>query len=107
MRAFSADKDEVPRDINIEDGAAPRRVVKLKTSTSEAESRGGKRARENGDAEEGEAPKRGVRGRGAATFQSSVVVAVDDGPRREPPDADPSRVLKVIATCPCPAAPVD
>jgi len=48
----------------------------------------------NGD-ESGEARKKGVRGRGAATFQSSVVAAVDDGPRRDPPEAVPTRVLKV------------
>lgn len=105
MRAFSSDPIDGPAGAG-DDGEAPRRVISLKKgrdsagATEQASPR--KRAREdvstNGD-EDGESRKKGVRGRGAATYQSSVVAAMDDGPRRDPPSADPSRVLKVLAQC--------
>jgi hypothetical protein len=107
MRAFGgADKDDAAPDGDA--GDAPRRVVSLKKKTDgggggadDASPRAAKRSRDAGDTaaangeEAGEPRKRGVRGRGAATYQSSVVAAVDDGPRRDPPEADPTRVLKV------------
>ena len=105
MRAFGEDKGEgPPPGADADGGDAPgRRVVSLKRAgarqqpAGDAPPPGEKRRREDagangGAAEEGEARKRGVRGRGAATYQSSVV---HEGPRREPPQADPSRVLKV------------
>jgi hypothetical protein len=97
MRAFGGGDDAAPAASDEED--APRRVVSLKKSRGSADDAPRKRARDgddvaNGD-ESGEARKKGVRGRGAATFQSSVVAAVDDGPRRDPPEAGPTRVLKV------------
>lgn len=103
MRAFGEAKDEeaVGGDDDHGDTSA-RRVVSLKSGGAKApagEGLGDKRRREdrsaNGDGEENGAPKRGVRGRGAATYQSSVVAAVHEGPRRDPPKSDPTRLLKV------------
>ena len=106
MRAFSADRDSSPVAAGNNGGESPRRIVSLKKSRGGERGEGGekrnrekKRAREdissaNGDAAEDESRKRGVRGRGAATYQSSVA-AVEEGPRKEPPESDPSRVLKV------------
>ncbi len=105
MRAFGgADRDDAAPDGDA--GEEPRRVVSLKKKADgggadDAPRAGAKRALDAGDTaagngdEAGEPRKRGVRGRGVATYQSSVVAAVDDGPRRDPPEADPTRVLKV------------
>jgi len=114
MRAFSADKDSSPVAAGNNGGESPRRIVSLKKSRGGERGEGGekrsreKRAREdiqsaNGDAAEDESRKRGVRGRGAATYQSSVA-AVEEGPRKEPPESDPSRVLKVGGGACVPAA---
>lgn len=101
MRAFSEAKDEAVPGGDADNGEdSSGRIVALKSASARApagEGLGEKRRREdvsgNGDAED--VRKRGVRGRGAATFQSSVVAAVHEGPRRDPPQADPTRVLKV------------
>jgi hypothetical protein len=108
MRAFGEGKGEaLPPGADADGGdATGRRVVSLKRAGARQQPAGDapppaeKRKREDagangGEAEEGDARKRGVRGRGAATYQSSVVAAVHEGPRREPPKADPTRVLKV------------
>lgn len=103
MRAFGVAKDEEARGGDDDHGdSSARRVVSLKSGGAKApagEGLGEKRRREersaNGDGEENGAPKRGVRGRGAATYQSSVVAAVYEGPRRDPPKSDPTRLLKV------------
>jgi hypothetical protein len=97
MRAFSKDRDDGPADAGeevVEEGA--KRVVSLKKRSR------GDDTTTNGDAGEDVEPrKKGVvRGRGAATYQSAVAAVVDDGPRREPPAAEPSRVLKVSPTYP-------
>ena len=89
MRAFNAEREVGPADADGEKKEGEvKRIVSLK-----------KRSRDdvaNGDAEDTGTSKKGVRGRGAATYLSSVAVSGDEGPRREPPDEDPSRVLKVF-----------
>lgn len=108
MRAFSADRDDGPAPAGDDKEGSPRRLVSLKKSRSGEKDEGReKRRREkrsrddvasaNGETTaEDESRKKGVRGRGAATYQSTVA-AIEQGPRREPPEADPSRVLKVCA----------
>ena len=94
MRAFNAEREVGPADADGEKKEGEvKRIVSLK-----------KRSRvdvANGDAEDAGTPKKGVRGRGAATYLSSVAVSGDEGPRREPPDEDPSRVLKVFPPTSC------
>ena len=90
MRAFSSEREVGPADADGEKKEGEvKRIVSLK-----------KRSRDdvaNGDTEDAGTSKKGVRGRGAATYLSSVAASGDEGPRREPPDEDPSRVLKVFS----------